>query len=235
MITITNNCRENKDDYLRDLSRENVQLLLNQIWELPTERVEEAIVVKLPPSNTVLPRAQHVPKPKPPTKWQQFAKLKGIDKKKKSKLKWDDQLRKWIPLYGYKRAAADKEKDWVLEVPQNANPLEDQFAKQSEKKSEKVAKNELQRLRNIAKARKIKVPRFGLTNPEASSAKDVRNHILLFSALLIECGSTCRCLLCIFLGLTACLGFCAYFKLFFSYLLHKMLIVICFQFIKLHQ
>lgn len=92
----------------------------------------------------------------------------GIDKKKKSKLSWDDQLQKWIPLYGFKRAQAEKEKNWVLEVPQNADPNEDQFAKKQVAKSENVAKNELQRLRNIAKSRKIKVPRVGLANPEVS-------------------------------------------------------------------
>lgn len=170
---------------MRNLTRDNVQLLLNQIWELPTERVEEAIVVKLPPATFILPRSRHVPKPKPLTKWQEFAKSKGIDKKKKSKLKWDDQLQKWVPLYGFQRSAAQKEKDWLIEVPQNVDPMEDQFAKKSEAKGERIAKNELQRLRNIAKGRKIKVPRFGLTNPDASTAKDVHTFVL-FNSKFIE-------------------------------------------------
>jgi regulator of ribosome biosynthesis len=155
------------------LTRDNTQLLFNQIWELPTERIDEAIVAKLPKQKFSLPRFRSVPKPRPLTKWEKFAKEKGIVKKKKSKLTWDEQLKKWIPLYGFKRAAAQKDKDWVLEVPQNANPMEDQFAKKIEAKSEKVAKNELQRLRNIAKARNVKIPRFGLTNPDVSSAKEV--------------------------------------------------------------
>ena len=155
------------------LTRDNVQLMYNQIWELPTERIEEAIVVKLPKPKYSLPRAKPVPKPRSLTKWEQFAKAKGIVKKKRTKLTWDDQLKKWIPLYGFKRAAAQKEKDWVLEVPQNANPMEDQFAKKVEAKSERVAKNELQRLHNIAKAKHVKIPRFGLTNPDVSSAKEV--------------------------------------------------------------
>ena len=32
-----------------------------------------------------------IPKPKPPTKWEKFAKAKGIQKQKKDKLIWDDQ------------------------------------------------------------------------------------------------------------------------------------------------
>lgn len=79
-------------------------------------------------------------------------------------------------LYGFKRAMAEKDKDWVLEVPQNADPMEDQFAKKMSAKSERVAKNELQRLRNIAKARKVMVPRVGIVNPEESSAKEVIVH-----------------------------------------------------------
>lgn len=153
-----------------NLARDNTQLLLNKLWELPTERVEEAVMVKLPPPKTVLPRMKPVPTPRPLTKWQKFAQEKGIQKKKKPKLSWDDQLQKWVPLYGFKRAQAGNEKNWLLEVPQNADPNEDQFEKKAVAKSENVAKNELQRLRNIAKSKKIKVPRVGVANPEVSKA-----------------------------------------------------------------
>uniref|UniRef100_A0A4W5QTS0 Ribosome biogenesis regulatory protein n=1 Tax=Hucho hucho TaxID=62062 RepID=A0A4W5QTS0_9TELE len=114
---------QKKDDFLRSLARDNTQLLINEIWKHPTERVEEVIVVKLPEPTTVLPREKPPPKPRPPTKWEEFAKLKGIQKKKKTNLVWDD-----------------------------------------------VAKNELHRLRNIARAQKIKVPGVGLT-PTAQQSK----------------------------------------------------------------
>jgi regulator of ribosome biosynthesis len=77
---------------LKDLARDNTQLLLNKIWELPTERVEEAIVAKLPAPTFVLPREKPLPKPKPLTKWQKFAQEKRITKTKKSKLAWDEIL-----------------------------------------------------------------------------------------------------------------------------------------------
>uniref|UniRef100_A0A673XYS2 Ribosome biogenesis regulatory protein n=1 Tax=Salmo trutta TaxID=8032 RepID=A0A673XYS2_SALTR len=114
---------QKKDDFLRSLARDNTQLLINEIWKHPTERVEEVIVVKLPEPTTALPREKPPPKPRPPTKWEEFAKLKGIQKKKKTNLVWDD-----------------------------------------------VAKNELHRLRNIARAQKIKVPGVGLT-PTAQQSK----------------------------------------------------------------
>ncbi|CAH0719571.1 unnamed protein product, partial [Brenthis ino] len=162
-----------RDTYLQSLARDNTQLLLNKIWELPTERIDEAIVVKLPQPTTVLPRSKPVPKPKPLTKWQEFAKSKGITKKKKDKLQWDEQLQKWVPLYGFKKAAAEKEKDWLIEVPQHVDPMTDMYEKKAGEKSEKVAKNELQRLKNIARARKVKIPRVGLpvTSDKASATQ----------------------------------------------------------------
>jgi len=151
-----------RDDYILNLSRDNTQLLFNKIWELPTERLDETIVVTLPEPIFVLPRSQRVPKPRPLTKWQQFAKDKGITKTKKNKATWDETLQKWVPLYGYKRATAQKDKDWLIEVPQNVDPMKDMFAAKADVKSEKVAKNELQRLKNIARATKVKIPRIGL-------------------------------------------------------------------------
>lgn len=80
---------------------------------------------------------------------------------------------KWVPTYGFQRAQAERQKDWVLEVPQNADPMEDQFAKKAEAKSEKVAKNEIQRMRNIVKAKRGAIPRTGYLGPETASSKDV--------------------------------------------------------------
>ncbi|XP_050309946.1 ribosome biogenesis regulatory protein homolog [Anthonomus grandis grandis] len=184
----TTKLRREKNDYFLNLARDNTQLLLNQLWDLPTEKVEEAIMVKLPKPKTLLPRMKPVPRPKPLTKWQKFAQEKGIQKKKKPKLSWDEQLKQWIPLYGFKRAKAEKEKNWVLEVPQNADPNEDQFAKKTVAKTENVAKNELQRLRNIAKGKKIKVPRVGVTNPEVSSAKDLQAAVTVAKASTASLG-----------------------------------------------
>ncbi|XP_056643202.1 ribosome biogenesis regulatory protein homolog isoform X2 [Diorhabda sublineata] len=184
----TNCLSRNKNDYLLNLARDNTQLLLNQVWGLPTERVEEAIVVRLPVQKTLLPRMKPIPKPRPLTKWEQFAKVKGIQKKKKAKLSWDEQLKKWVPLYGFKKSQAEKEKNWVLEVPENADPMEDQFEKKNFAKGERVAKNELQRLRNIAKAKKVQVPRVGITNSEVSTAKDLQAAVTVAKASTASLG-----------------------------------------------
>ncbi|XP_075231563.1 ribosome biogenesis regulatory protein homolog [Lycorma delicatula] len=155
-----------KDEYLLNLARDNTQLLINRLWELPFEKVEEATVVKLPQQSYILPREKPLPKPRQLSKWEVFAKEKGLQKKKKAKVTWDDILKKWVPVHGFRRAAAEKEKNWLLEVPANADPYEDQFEKKIATQREKVAKNEYQRLRNIATAHNIKVPHMGVPPTE---------------------------------------------------------------------
>ncbi|KZC08238.1 PREDICTED: ribosome biogenesis regulatory protein homolog [Dufourea novaeangliae] len=160
--------RSEQEEYLKSVTRDNVQILFNNIWELPTERIDEAIVAKLPKPQFVLPRSRQIPKPKPLTKWQQYAKEKGIKSKKKnkSKLKWDDELQKWIPTFGYKRNNAEEQKEWLVEVNNENKAMEDSFAVAKAGKEERRSKNELQRLRNIAKAKNIKIPQVGLPTRE---------------------------------------------------------------------
>lgn len=62
-------------------------------------------------------------------------------------------LQEYRPAFGYKRAN-DETKQWLIEVPQGTDPYEDQFAKLKAAKKERIAKNELQRLRNIARNNK---------------------------------------------------------------------------------
>lgn len=95
-----------------------------------------------------------------------------------------------ICRYGYKKAKAEEAKTWMMEIKDNADPMEDPFEKAIEKKRENKAKNELQRLRNIARAKNVKVPQVGL-NPvdtatkqslddikKASGSENYRLHIL---------------------------------------------------------
>lgn len=139
--------------FLNTLARDNAQLLFNSIWKLPVTKVEGSVIAQLPDSTTILPREKPVPKPKPPTKWEAYAAKKGIQNKKRGRMLWDEEAKSWKPRYGYKRTK-DEDTDWCKEVPDNADPNEDQFEKAANAKKERVAKNELQRLRNIAKNQK---------------------------------------------------------------------------------
>lgn len=156
---------------LQDLARDNTQLLINQLWQLPTERVEEALVARLPEPTTRLPREKPVPKPRPLTRWQQFARLKGIQPKKKTNLVWDEVAGQWRRRWGYQRARDDT-KEWLIEVPGHADPLEDQFAKRVQAKKERVAKNELNRLRNLARAHKTQMPSTAGLHPTGHQSKE---------------------------------------------------------------
>ena len=71
-----------------------------------------------------------------------------------------------MPNYGFKRAEADKQKNWLVELGDDNTPKEDPFTAQSASKQERKAKNELQRLRNIAKSKNVKIPRVGLPSTE---------------------------------------------------------------------
>lgn len=157
------------EDFLRALARDNTQLLVNEIWKLPTNRVDDTIVATLPDPTTPLPREKPPPKPRPPTKWEQFAKLKGIQKKKKTNLVWDDTAKEWRRRWGYKRAKDDT-KEWAIEVPEGADPNQDQFLQRTKAKKERVARNEYNRLKNIARAQKGQVPGLGLT-PKAQQSR----------------------------------------------------------------
>ena len=41
------------------------------------------------------------------TKWEKFAREKGIQNKKKSRMVWDETRQEWAPRWGYKRANDD--------------------------------------------------------------------------------------------------------------------------------
>ncbi|PAV89021.1 hypothetical protein WR25_14960 [Diploscapter pachys] len=138
-------------DELKDRARNNTQLLLNAIWQLERQQVEDAVVAILPAPTYRLPREKIIPQPRQPTKWELYAKAKGIKKRTKDKKKFDDLTGEWKPTYGYRRGN-DSTKDWVIEIPQNAaDPMKDFFEERIEAKKERVAKNEMQRLKNIAK------------------------------------------------------------------------------------
>ncbi|KAI9136980.1 ribosome biogenesis regulatory protein-domain-containing protein [Paraphysoderma sedebokerense] len=143
----------NTNEYLLESTREGAQLLLNELFNLPTSvDPDVGVMVELPEPNRILPREKPLPKPKPPTKWERFAKEKGIQKRKKTRMVFDDAAGEYRPRWGYGSAQNDSMKNWVIEVPKNADPMEDQYAKQREAKAERVSKNKKQQLRNQSEA-----------------------------------------------------------------------------------
>lgn len=81
---------------------------------------EDGPLAQLPPPTTQLPRAKPLPKPKPLTKWEQFAKAKGIQHKKRDKREWDEEKQEWVNRWGWKGKNKDGETQWLTPVPANA-------------------------------------------------------------------------------------------------------------------
>lgn len=137
------------DDCLHRISRDNAQLLLNSIFSLPTMPADVGVLAQLPAAKTALPREKPLPKPKEKTKWEKFAQKRGIHKKKKSAMVFDDAQQEFIPRHGAKSAKNDSLNDWVMEIPQNADPYEDQYAKKRSEKKERIRKNEAKHKKNM--------------------------------------------------------------------------------------
>jgi PREDICTED: similar to rrs1 protein len=105
-------------NYLKQLATDNVQFVINKLCELETKVEDSLVLTKLPNPELILPRFKPIPKPKPPTKWEAFAKAKGIRKRKKEKLFWDEVSKSWKPRYGYRSVNFNNDQ-WMLEVPDN--------------------------------------------------------------------------------------------------------------------
>lgn len=143
---------KNQSQYISALVRDGVQVLFNAIWNLPTKVVDEAVVATLPPPTLHLPREKPVPKPKPLTRWQKFALKKGITHKKKDRKTWDELTQKFVPRHGIEKKTLENDKNWLIELPTQANPFVDYHAKLDTMKKDRVAKNEKHRLKNLENA-----------------------------------------------------------------------------------
>ncbi|GMR32785.1 hypothetical protein PMAYCL1PPCAC_02980 [Pristionchus mayeri] len=139
------------EDELITRARNNVQFLFNKVWELDKKRVEDSIVAILPKPVFKLPREKPIPEKRAPTKWEEYAKLKGIaPRKHRGNKVFDEASGEWKPRWGYRRGN-DNTKDWCIEVPENRGDDVDMFEERRAAKKERVAKNETQRLKNMAR------------------------------------------------------------------------------------
>ncbi|KAJ5757667.1 uncharacterized protein N7511_006361 [Penicillium nucicola] len=115
---------------LKATARDGTQCLLNQLLTACpiTTNVKDGVLLSLPAPNIMLPRHKPLPTPKPPTKWELFARKKGIgkynqkpgaagrDKERRQKLQYDEESGEWVPRWGYKGKNKDSENQWLVEV-----------------------------------------------------------------------------------------------------------------------
>jgi regulator of ribosome biosynthesis len=128
------------------------QSMVKALFKLPFHVDAQGRIAELPPPTTALPREKPLPKPRPPTKWEIFAQRKGIQKRKRSNLEFDETSQEWRRRHGYKRV------DDLNDVPiidagrGEETGVEDPFTRKLKEKKERVKKNEKQRLGNLKNA-----------------------------------------------------------------------------------
>ncbi|KAK9475267.1 ribosomal biogenesis regulatory protein [Dipodascopsis tothii] len=125
-----------REEHLAALARDAAQMLVNQILTLPVVTGggtggevarNDGTFIRLPEPTTLLPREKPLPAPKPPTKWEKFAKAKGIQAKEKTgNTVYDETTGEWVRKWGYKGKNKATDSQWLVEVDdkkdQNADP-----------------------------------------------------------------------------------------------------------------
>ncbi|KAI8375276.1 ribosome biogenesis regulatory protein [Choanephora cucurbitarum] len=141
--------KNNVEKYLSELTRDNTQLIVNELFKLPVTSADAGVLAQLPERTSVLPREKPLPKDKPLTRWEKFAKAKGIQNKKRDRMVYDEETGDYVPRWGYKpKQEGQLESDWLIPVPQHADPMEDQYQKAREEKKARVDKNSKRQRRN---------------------------------------------------------------------------------------
>lgn len=147
----------NRDDLVKECIAHGtklIQAVADALFSLPSSEDASGPVVSLPPPTTKLPREKPLPKPAPPTKWEVFAKKKGIQNKKKDKLVYDEQTHSWKRRHGYDRVNDDNDLP-IIEAKMTDEPGVDPFAKRRSEKKQRVEKQEKNRLHNLKEAAKV--------------------------------------------------------------------------------
>ncbi|KAF7169464.1 hypothetical protein CNMCM5623_002173 [Aspergillus felis] len=160
---------------LKAIARDGTQSLLNQLLTTCpiTSSAQNGVLLTLPPPTTVLPRHKPLPTPKQPTKWELFARKKGIgkysskpgaalaDKERRKKLVYDEEKGEWVPRWGYKgKNKSDdewlvevKEKDWKKEEEAAAKGSSIRGLSRADRK-ERIRRNERKMRSNERRSRK---------------------------------------------------------------------------------
>lgn len=130
-LAIDTTTRATLESSLATIARDGAQALINQLLTTCplTSTKTDGVLLSLPQNSTPLPREKPLPAAKALTKWEQFAKRKGIAPKTKEQRKnlvYNEARGEWEKKWGWKgdqrakdRAEGKVPDDWLVEV--NAN------------------------------------------------------------------------------------------------------------------
>jgi len=140
------------DDLLLEKATDGCTQLLKGLWELETEKTDAGPLAVLPSYFTnKTPRELPPPQQKATSKWEKFAKEKGIsEKEKRSRKVWDEGTRSWSYLTGYQKSGNENDPEsWpIMEVKGNEDPFVDPWERARDAKKDRVNKNVMNRMRN---------------------------------------------------------------------------------------
>lgn len=148
------NSASGREAYLLGRALASTQALVRSLYALPrVQHPDHGPLASLPlPAYPYLPREKPLPKPRVETKWEKFAKRKGIENKKRDKLVWDEERKEWVPRWGYKGKNKDVEEQWIHEIPASKGDDFDPAKEAKRARRQRTVQNEAQRLRNVARA-----------------------------------------------------------------------------------
>ena len=127
----------------------------NELFALPVvtdQGVVAGRLVELPPPRTRLPREKPLPQPRAPTRWEAYAKEKGIVKRKRSAQVWDEDAGEWRGRHGYGRAGDPAEVPVIEAKAWEQTGVEDPFATQTREKRTRVAAQQGRHAKNVGAA-----------------------------------------------------------------------------------
>ncbi|CAM9380482.1 unnamed protein product [Laminaria digitata] len=141
------------EEYLKGQAQAAVQSLINRLFVLPTVPSDVGPVATLPAKEeSILPRAKPIPVAKAETRWDRFAKEKGIMGSKRSRNVWDDDLKEWRPRHGFKRANDGVLNHAIVEVKAGKDPMINPWTEARAEKKTRVEKNISNRAKNVDRA-----------------------------------------------------------------------------------
>lgn len=135
-------------------TRDNVQFLVNKVFGLKREDTEEGAVVIIPPEEGFrLPRCRPIPKVKPETRWDKFMKERRMEKRKRSRMIFDETSGDWKPRYGFKSAKQNEDRaQGIMEVKTGHDSMANPFDKKKAEGKLIAAKQKMREVRNRVEA-----------------------------------------------------------------------------------
>lgn len=151
--------RVGQDGTLLELARDGVEALVHAVFSLPAEMTDAGKLADMPEPSFQLPREKPIPKVRAMTKWKKFAQEKGIQKKRRDRLVYDEAMDDFVPRYG-KGSKNSLDRDVILLHKEGMELDADPFAAKRKAKNARIKDNKKKHLSNQGRAEKNRKSRI---------------------------------------------------------------------------